>query len=70
MYAEVNLAVDGDLPVQEGHSIATEARHRLLHRLPYLSDATIHVDPAEASGPSRHATAFHAHGGLPGHGHR
>jgi cation diffusion facilitator family transporter len=70
MYAEVNLAVDGDLPVEEGHSIATEARHRLLHRLPYLSDATIHVDPDEASGPSRHATAFHAHGGLPGHGHR
>jgi cation diffusion facilitator family transporter len=70
MYAEVNLAVDGNLSVEEGHAIATEARHRLLHRLSYLSDATIHVDPEEASGTSRHATAFHAHGGLPGHGHR
>jgi cation diffusion facilitator family transporter len=70
MYAEVNLAVEGILSVEEGHAIATEARHRLLHLLSYLSDATMHVDPAEASGVSRHATAFHAHGGLPGHGHR
>jgi divalent metal cation (Fe/Co/Zn/Cd) transporter len=70
IYAEVNLAVEGNLSVEEGHAIAMEARHRLLHRLAYLSDATIHVDPPEASGTSRHATAFHAHGGLPGHGHR
>ncbi len=69
IYAEVNLAVEGNLSVEEGHAIATEARHRLLHLLSYLSDATMHVDPAGASGPSRHATAFHAHGGLPGHGH-
>lgn len=48
MYAEVDLAVGGDLTVSEGHAIAAEARHRLLHALPELSDATIHVDPAGA----------------------
>jgi cation diffusion facilitator family transporter len=69
MYAEVNLAVSGDVPVAEGHAIAAEARHRLMHRLSYLSDATIHVDPAEASGTEMHNTSYHAHGGLPGHSH-
>ncbi len=47
MYAEVDLAVDGDLTVSGGHDVAAEARHRLLHALPELSDATIHVDPAD-----------------------
>ncbi len=69
MYAEVNLAVDGGLAVSEGHAIATEARHRLLHRLPGLSDATIHVDPADASGTARHAHAPGPHGGDPDHSH-
>ncbi|HZW35827.1 MAG: cation diffusion facilitator family transporter [Deltaproteobacteria bacterium] len=69
IYADVNLAVAGDMPVAEGHSIASEARHRLMHRLTYLSDATIHVDPVEASGTEMHKTSSHAHGGLPGHSH-
>jgi cation diffusion facilitator family transporter len=69
IYADVNLAVAGDVPVAEGHSIAAEVRHRLMHRLSYLSDATIHVDPVEASGIDMHKTSSHAHGGLPGHSH-
>jgi divalent metal cation (Fe/Co/Zn/Cd) transporter len=69
MYAEVNLAVDGARSVSEGHAIATEVRHRMLHRLRYLSDATIHVDPAHASGAGRHGVPSHKHDGLPGHSH-
>jgi cation diffusion facilitator family transporter len=69
MYADVNLAVGGSLTVGEGHDIAAEARHRLLHRLPYLSDATVHVDPAGVSGASRHGVSHHQHDGLPGHSH-
>ncbi len=69
MYAEVNLAVGGNLSVEEGHAIATEARHRLLHRLPYLSDAIVHVDPANFSGASRHGVPLHRHDDLPGHSH-
>lgn len=69
MYAEVNLAVGGNLTVEEGHAIATEARHRLLHRLPYLSDATVHVDPANVSGARLHGVRLHRHDDLPGHSH-
>jgi cation diffusion facilitator family transporter len=69
MYAEVNLAVDGARSVSEGHAIATEVRHRMLHRLRYLSDATIHVDPAHASGVFAHGVPSHKHDSLPGHSH-
>lgn len=69
MYAEVNLAVEGERSVSEGHAIATEVRHRLLHRLRYLSDATIHVDPTHASGVESHRMPPHDHDGLPGHSH-
>src|SRR5512134_267189 len=69
MYAEVNLAVDGGLLVEEGHAVATEARHRMLHRLPYLTDATVHVDPMAVSGAIRHGIPSHRHDDLPGHSH-
>jgi len=69
MYAEVNLAVDGNRSVSEGHAIAKEVRHRMLHRLRYLSDATIHVDPTHASGVNNHRLPSHKHDGLPGHSH-
>lgn len=69
MFGEVNLAVDGDRSVSEGHAIATEVRHRLLHHLRYLSDVTIHVDPADASGAASHNVSSHRHDGLPDHRH-
>lgn len=69
MYAEVNLAVKGDRSVREGHAIAREVRHRMLHALRYLSDAVIHVDPAEASGTENHSVPSHKHDDLPGHSH-
>lgn len=50
LYAEINIAVDSDLSFKEGHEIAIEVRHRLLHGLKYLSNATIHVDPSGLSG--------------------
>jgi len=69
MYAEVNLAVDGNRSVSEGHAIAKEVRHRMLHHLRYLSDATIHVDPTHASGVKNHRLRAHKHDGLPDHSH-
>lgn len=69
MYAEVNLAVKGGRSVNEGHAIAREVRHRMLHGLRYLSDAVIHVDPAEASGTIKHGVPSHRHDDLPGHSH-
>ena len=34
MLAEVNVAVPSGLSVEEGHAVAVEVRHQLLHRLP------------------------------------
>ncbi|MBI4507146.1 MAG: cation transporter [Chloroflexi bacterium] len=69
LHAEVNVAVAPALSVEQGHDIATEVRHRLLHDIPYLASATIHVDPATASGEGHHRVRTHAHDDLPDHGH-
>lgn len=69
LHAEVNVAVDPDLHIGKGHDIAMEVRHQLLHHLRYLSNVTVHVDPAHASGEEHHGVAEHAHGGLPNHSH-
>lgn len=69
LHAEVNIAVSPELSVEEGHNTAVEVRHQLLHRLRYLSDATIHVDPVNASGEDHHRFDEHIHDGLPTHSH-
>lgn len=69
LYAEVNVAVPPDLSVAEGHAIAKEVHHRLLHRVPYVGAATIHVDPAQEAGEQHHRITAHAHDGLPVHSH-
>jgi cation diffusion facilitator family transporter len=69
LHAEVNITVPSNLTVAEGHEIATEVRHQLLHHLQYLSLAIIHVDPDERSGEQFHAIAAHSHDNLPAHSH-
>lgn len=70
MHAEINLAVSPQLSVAEGHAIAVEARHQLLHSLPYLSNVTVHVDPEHQSGEHHHHISDHIHGDLPKHSHK
>ncbi len=67
--AELNVAVDSRLSVKEGHAIAKEIWHQLLHRLDYLSSAIVHVDPAEEAGEEFHRILEHSHDGLPIHSH-
>lgn len=67
--AEVAVSVDPSLSVEEGHAIAVSARHQLLHALPYLSDATIHVDPSGNAGGTFHRIEEHEHDSLPMHSH-
>ena len=69
MLAEVNVAVPSGLSVEEGHAVAVEVRHQLLHRLEYLSDATVHVDPNTASGQAHHHIPEHRHDDLATHSH-
>lgn len=70
LHAEVNLAVSPKLSVAEGHAIAVEARHQLIHSLPYLSNVNVHIDPEHLSGEQHHRIVDHTHGGLPKHSHR
>jgi cation diffusion facilitator family transporter len=69
LHAEVNVAVDPDLSVAEGHAIAREVNHQLLHHLRYLNGAVIHVDPVEEAGEDHHRIGSHSHDGLPTHSH-
>jgi cation diffusion facilitator family transporter len=69
LHAEVNLAVGPKLSLTEGHAIAVEVRHQLLHHLPYLSNVTIHVDPTYHSGEEHHCITEHTHEGLAAHAH-
>lgn len=69
LHAEINIAVGPKLSVTEGHAIAVEARHQLMHSLPYLSNATIHVDPEDLSGEKHHGFTEHTHGNLANHSH-
>jgi cation diffusion facilitator family transporter len=69
MHAELNVAVSQQLSVEDGHNIANQVRHDLLHNLQFLSGVTIHVDPTNASGEQHHESAEHAHGNEPAHSH-
>ena len=69
LLADVNIAAKSDFSVEQGHEIAPAVRHELVHHLPYLGNATIHVDPATASGEEHHRMANHEHDDLPTHSH-
>lgn len=69
MHAEANITVNSELSIERGHQIAAEARHQVLHRLHYLSNATIHIDPLNASGEEHHRIDQHVHGDFPAHSH-
>jgi cation diffusion facilitator family transporter len=69
LQAEVSIAVTRELSVAEGHAIATEVRHQLLHHVRYLSEVTVHVDPLDRAGAEHHRINAHAHDGLPAHSH-
>ena len=57
--AETGLAVDPGLTLSEAHGIAHEAQHRLLHDVPKLSDATVHVSPSNDDGRVAHDSVAH-----------
>jgi cation diffusion facilitator family transporter len=69
LHTEVSVAVRPTLSVLQGHAVAIEVRHQLLHHLPYLEHAIIHVEPAHASREDHHRVFHHAHDALPAHSH-
>ena len=58
--AEARVVVDRDLGVADAHDIAEAAHHALLHDVPRLSSAIVHVDPCGHDGSDpHHHTAHH-----------
>ena len=64
LYAEVNIAVDPLISVEEGHAIAVEVRHRMIDSLSYLSNVVVHVDPLGSAGELFHRLPEHEHDNL------
>lgn len=52
--AECEIRVDAALSVAQGHAIALDAEHRLIHAIPRLTAAIVHADP---DGDHQHAHA-------------
>lgn len=69
LHADVSVTVPGGLSVTEGHDIARDVRHQLLHHLPHLGSVMVHVDPYGQGGEQYHRLGPHAHDDLPLHSH-
>ena len=69
LHADISVTVAGRLSVEEGHDVAKEVRHQLLHHLPHLGSVMVHVDPAGQSGHEHHRLGPHTHDDLPTHAH-
>jgi len=54
LHADVSVTVPGGLSVADGHDVAREVRHQLLHHLPHLGRVVVHVDPYGQGGERHH----------------
>lgn len=57
--AEAGIVVDSTLDIVTAHAIATHAHHRLLHAIPKLVGATVHVSPSDEDGDPHQVLAHH-----------
>lgn len=69
IHADVSVTVPAHLSVGDGHRIAGEVRHQLLHDVQHLGRVNVHVDPSGQSGEVHHRIGEHVHDGLPRHAH-
>jgi cation diffusion facilitator family transporter len=69
LHADVSVTVPGGLSLVEGHDVARDVRHQLLHHLPHLGSVMVHVDPYGQGGEHHHRVGSHSHDGLPLHSH-
>lgn len=61
--AEVDVRVDAGLTVEQGHVIAEQVHHELLHWVPHLEHVAVHVNPdrdGDAPAEAHELTAHHA----------
>jgi cation diffusion facilitator family transporter len=70
LHADVSVTVPSGLSVAEGHDVARDVRHQLLHHLPHLGRVMVHVDPYGQGGEQYHRVGPHSHDDLPLHSHQ
>jgi cation diffusion facilitator family transporter len=59
--ADLAVTVDRSLNVVDAHEIAHGVEHELLHRVPHLDAATVHVEPDGPERDTAHSTHSHHH---------
>ena len=69
LYVELVVAVRSDASAKEGHEVAKEVRHQILHHLPHVGSVVIHVDPESDFGEEHYRMGHHSHGDFPSHSH-
>ncbi len=69
LHADVSVTAPAGLSLAEGHDIASDVRHQLLHHLPHLGSVIVHVDPHGKGGERHHRIGPHTHDDLPLHSH-
>ncbi|WP_351230825.1 cation diffusion facilitator family transporter [Streptomyces sp. NPDC002133] len=57
--AETSVEVDPTLTVVQAHAVAVAAEHALLHAVPRLAGATVHIDHGHPKGQDPHAALSH-----------
>ena len=61
LHAELNIGVNSNLSVTEGHEIAKEVRYQLFQHLKHLGNAVVHIDPDDKVGEKYHRVMGHTH---------
>jgi cation diffusion facilitator family transporter len=61
MRAEADITVDRALTVVDAHAISDHAQHQLIHQVPRLDAATVHVNPSPVAGVDDHPATGHHH---------
>ena len=59
LHAEIGLTVDAALDQIASHALAHDAQHRLVHEVPKLTNATVHVSPTSTDAIDYHASPAH-----------
>lgn len=59
LHLDAHIVADCDLRLSEAHAVAERARHAMVHALPKLASATVHVDPCQHEGLDHHGELDH-----------
>jgi cation diffusion facilitator family transporter len=59
LHLDAHIVADCDLRLSEAHAVAERARHAMVHAVPKLASATVHVDPCDHEGGDHHAELEH-----------